>query len=133
MSDNKEKIHFRLWQAFAATAALLIILFCAFTTTRAISFKRTTLAAELTREQAAELSNLLINQYPDKYEYLKALPYNIKKPELDIWAKAAILIDVSNGNILYQRNADEVIPPASMTKLFAMYVVEEEIASGRFT
>ena len=133
MSDNKEKKHFRLWQAFAATAALLIIFFCTFTAARAISFKRTTVATELTQEQAAGLSDYLVNHYPEEYKYLKALPYNIEKPQLDVWAKAAILIDVSNGNILYQKNADEIIPPASMTKLFAMYVVEEEVAAGHLS
>ena len=133
MSDNKETKRFRLWHAFAAAVALLIIFFCTFTVVRAISFKRTTVAAKLTNEQAIALSKYLINHYPEKYEYLKALPYNVGKTQLDVWAKSAILIDVSNGNILYEKNADEVIPPASMTKLFAMYVVEEEVAAGHLS
>ena len=87
----------------------------------------------LSAEQSYALTELLCSQYPSEYQVLKKLPYNIGEPQLDIWAKSAILIDVSNGNILYQKNADAIIPPASMTKLFAMYVVEEEIASGRFS
>jgi D-alanyl-D-alanine carboxypeptidase (penicillin-binding protein 5/6) len=133
MQDKNNKSRFRLWHAFVAAAALLIISFCTFTAFRAISFKQTTDAKELTMQQEVELSRFLIKNYPAKYEYLKALPYNISKPQLDVWAKSAILIDVSNGNIIYEKNADEVIPPASMTKLFAMYVVEEEVASGRFS
>ena len=133
MSDKNNKSSFRLWHAIAAAAVLLIISFFTFTAFRAISFKQTTDAKELTMQQEVELSRFLIKNYPAEYEYLKALPYNISRPQLDVWAKSAILIDVSNGNIIYEKNADEVIPPASMTKLFAMYVVEEEVASGRFS
>ena len=116
-----------------SAAALFILAFAIFTTSRAISFKNTRDSIALSAQESYELNELLFSQYPSEHQVLKSLPYNIAKPELDIWAKSAILIDVSNGNILYQKNADEVIPPASMTKLFAMYVVEEEIASGRFT
>ena len=133
MSDNKDSKRFRLWHALVAAAALLIFCFCAFTLSRAISFKKTVQPIELSAEQAESLSQLLIEKYPSEYQVLKKLPYNIGEPQLDIWAKSAILIDVSNGNILYEKNADAIIPPASMTKLFSMYVVEEEIASGRFS
>ena len=133
MSETKEKSRFRLWHAVVAAAALLIISFCAFTAVRAINFKQTTTATELSKEQQIELTSRLLEQYPEKYEYLKSLPYNIGEPQLDVWARSAILIDVSNGNVLYQKNADAIIPPASMTKLFAMFVVEEEITSGRLS
>ncbi len=133
MSDNKDLKRFRLWHALVAAAALLIFCFCVFTANRAISFKKTVQPIELSAEQAESLSQLLIEKYPSEYQVLKKLPYNIGEPQLDIWAKSAILIDVSNGNILYEKNADAIIPPASMTKLFSMYVVEEEIASGRFS
>ena len=131
--QDKNKFRFRLWHALAAIAALLIISFSAFTISRALSFKKTSQALPLTAEEAYELSELLYSQYPQEHALLKKLPYNIGQPQLDVWAKSAILLDVSNGNILYEKNADAVIPPASMTKLFAMYVVEEEIASGRFS
>ncbi len=133
MSDNKDSKRFRLWHALVAAAVLLIFCFCVFTANRAISFKKTVQPVELSAEQAEFLSQLLIENYPSEYQVLKKLPYNIGEPQLDIWAKSAILIDVSNGNILYEKNADAIIPPASMTKLFSMYVVEEEIASGRFS
>ena len=133
MQDKNNKSRFRLWHAFVAAAALLIISFCGYTASRALDFKKTKDAVPLSSEQVYELNELLYSQYPSEHQVLKKLPYNIGQPQLDIWAKAAILIDVSNGNILYEKNADAVIPPASMTKLFSMYVVEEEIASGRFS
>ncbi len=130
-SDTKRR--FRLWHGIFAAAALLIISFFSFTAVRAIGFKKTQTARELTSSELSSLGNILIKQYPQKYEYLKSLPYNIALPQLDIWAKSAILIDVSNGNVLYQKNADEIIPPASMTKLFAMYIVEEEVEAGHLS
>ena len=116
-----------------AFAAILIFSFTLFTGLRAFSFKKTQHAAELTAEETYELTQFLLSEYPSEYQTLKKLPYNISQPVLDVWAKSAILVDVSNGSIIYEKNADEIIPPASMTKLFAMYVVEEEIASGRFS
>lgn len=137
MSDKSEKSENMRricpWQAFAAAVLLLLISFCTFTALRAFDFKKTQTARELTSQESASLENLLIQQYPEKYKNLKVLPYKISQPQLDIWAKSAILIDVSNGNVLYQKNADLIIPPASMTKLFAMYVVEEEVAAGRLS
>ena len=137
MSDKSEKSENMRricpWQAFAAAVLLLLISFCIFTALRAFDFKKTQTARELTSQESASLENLLIQQYPEKYKNLKVLPYKISQPQLDIWAKSAILIDVSNGNVLYQKNADLIIPPASMTKLFAMYVVEEEVAAGRLS
>ena len=134
MSDKSEnKKRFRLWHAIVAAAALLVLCFCGFTASRAVAFKKTQTSRDLTAQEFSALGNYLISQYPEKYEYLKPLPYNIGQPQLDVWARSAILIDVSNGNILYEKNADDVIPPASMTKLFAMYVVEDEVTAGRLS
>ncbi len=36
-------------------------------------------------------------------------------------ARSAILVDATTGTVLFEKNADEPIPPASMTKLVAMY------------
>ena len=132
MSDNENK-NLKIKKILLAASALIVLSFVSFTAARAYSFKKTQNAASLSAEEIFDLNQLLLSNYPDEHKILKNLPYNIGEPQLDIWAKSAILIDVSNGNILYQKNADTIIPPASMTKLFAMYVVEEEIASGRFS
>src|SRR5690606_28976134 len=42
--------------------------------------------------------------------------------------EAAILIDAATGQVLYERNADQPRPPASMTKLMTEYIVLERIA-----
>lgn len=113
--------------------ASLFLAFCIFTGIRAYQFKNYTQASPLSSTEKTALQNLLRAEYPGQYEILKALPYTFSATEPDIWAQSAILIDTANGNILYEKNADQIIPPASMTKLFAMYVVEEEVAAGRLS
>lgn len=46
-------------------------------------------------------------------------------------AKAAILIDADTGAVLYQNNADEPLPPASITKLMTAELVFQAIKAGR--
>ncbi len=48
-------------------------------------------------------------------------------------AKEAILIDAETGTILFSRNADTLVPPASLAKLMTMEVVFHAIRSGRLT
>ena len=46
-------------------------------------------------------------------------------------AKAWLLMDAASGQVLLERNADERIPPASLTKLMTSYVLSAEVDSGR--
>ena len=45
-------------------------------------------------------------------------------------AKSAILIDNATGKVLFEKNADEVLPPASMTKIGSMLIIMEAINHG---
>ena len=49
---------------------------------------------------------------------------------LDIKAKSAILLEVNTGKILYEMNADEKLPPASITKIMSLLLVMEAIDRG---
>lgn len=46
-----------------------------------------------------------------------------------VWAelavRSALLLDMGTGKILYEQNADEPIPPASLTKILTMYMALE--------
>ena len=46
-------------------------------------------------------------------------------------ATAAWVYDQSTGTILLAKNADEPLPPASMSKLMTIYMAFEAIADGR--
>lgn len=60
----------------------------------------------------------------------QASPVLIPSPP-QISASSYILMDAKTGAILAEQNADERLPPASLTKMMTAYIVEKEIASGR--
>lgn len=53
--------------------------------------------------------------------------------QLDIKAKSAILMEVNTGEILYEMNADEQMPPASITKIMSLLLVMEAIDRGELS
>ncbi len=46
-------------------------------------------------------------------------------------AKAWVLMDGASGQVLVENNADERLPPASLTKLMTAYIATKEIEGGR--
>tara|TARA_R110000822_G_scaffold59736_37_gene149292 strand:- start:5699 stop:6856 length:1158 start_codon:yes stop_codon:yes gene_type:complete len=46
-------------------------------------------------------------------------------------ASAWILVDANTGKILVEHNADEQLPPASLTKMMTSYIVASELHSGK--
>lgn len=44
---------------------------------------------------------------------------------------SAILMDAATGQVLFEQNADEALPPASVTKVMTLLLVMEAIESGR--
>ena len=45
-------------------------------------------------------------------------------------AKSAIMIEASTGEILFEKNSDEKLVPASMTKMMSMLLILEAIEKG---
>ena len=43
------------------------------------------------------------------------LPISARAVDLDIDGKSALLMDVATGTVLYEKNAHEPLPPASVT------------------
>ncbi len=56
-----------------------------------------------------------------------------KEGSLQIDAKSAILMDASTGTILYEQNAYEELPPASVTKVMTMLLALEAVERGQFS
>ena len=54
-----------------------------------------------------------------------------KKDEFQISAPYAILIDADSGTVLFEKNADKLNPPASMSKLMTTEVVLHAIQQGK--
>lgn len=52
---------------------------------------------------------------------------------LHIAAKSAVLMDASTGTVLYEQNAYEELPPASVTKVMTMLLALEAVERGQFS
>lgn len=48
-------------------------------------------------------------------------------------ARAAFVVDVGTGTVLFQKDADTPLPPASMSKLMTLYMLFEALRDGRVT
>ena len=58
-------------------------------------------------------------------------PVKAEAAELDVGGKSAVLMDVATGTVLYEQNAHEALPPASVTKVMTMLLVMEAIDAGQ--
>lgn len=54
-------------------------------------------------------------------------------PQLNIESPAAILIEESSGDIIYAKNENEKLYPASMTKMMGMLLILEDIEKNKHT
>ena len=110
-----------------AVVILLIVLFVS----HVLSLRKISEPLVLDEEEQIELSSLRAESFKERNEGLKATPYEKEEHSLNLTAASAILLDVDTGAVIYKKNADEPIPPASMTKLVVMYIAFKEIATGR--
>lgn len=53
--------------------------------------------------------------------------------EVEIAAPSAILIDAATGTVLYEKNADERLAPASVTKVMTLLLVMEALQQGKIS
>ena len=51
----------------------------------------------------------------------------------DVNARSALLMDYSTGRVLYAKNADEALPPASVTKIMTILLFMEEVERGNIS
>jgi D-alanyl-D-alanine carboxypeptidase len=52
--------------------------------------------------------------------------------DLFLHAQSAVLIEVNSGSVLYSKNADVPIPPASLTKIMTLYLAYQALQSGQW-
>jgi len=91
---------------------ILIALFVAFAGTTAVAADKKTTAKPKTARRASKPEPV-----PE--------PPPLAPGELPLAAKSAILIDAQNGDVLYEKNADEIQYPASATKILTALLVIE--------
>lgn len=86
-------------------------------------------AASLGKFQAADLGQAFIEPTvaPD---YMPIRDYGVAEPEFS--AEAVILVDNRTGRTLFEKNADEKLPIASLTKLMSAIVASENMNLDRY-
>ncbi len=63
---------------------------------------------------------------------LAGLPFGSNgEGEIETEAKSVILVEASTGKVLYEKNADEPLPPASVTKIMTLLLVMEALDDGK--
>ncbi len=120
MKTSTKKLIYSILSVFAILAILLI----AFTvylsnySNRLEHAKAMPISTE--GEEVAKALFFKSIAYNPNVPKLNALKSSESKPKLNILAKSYILLDANTGTVLLEKNADEVIPPASLTKLVAI-------------
>ena len=61
---------------------------------------------------------------------LTLLPVPSRGLQPEVPGKSALLMDMTTGTVLYEHNAHEALPPASVTKVMTMLLIMEAIDSG---
>lgn len=62
-----------------------------------------------------------------------ALPETMVPSPPSLAASSWMLMDANSGEVLVSHNADEKLPPASLTKMMTAYIVEREISQGNIS
>ncbi len=62
---------------------------------------------------------------------IMAAPLGAWSAPLPLAVKSAVMIDLNTGKILYKKNPDLAIPPASITKIMTLYMAYEAVDSGK--
>ena len=64
--------------------------------------------------------------------YLLAWPVSAVQDNIpfDVNARSAVLMDANTGTVLYAKNADQALPPASVTKVMTLLLIMEAVDGG---
>ena len=57
----------------------------------------------------------------------------VKAEEPELLSRAGIVMEASTGTVIYEKNAHEVLPPASITKVMTLLLIYEALEAGDIT
>lgn len=72
----------------------------------------------------------LISAEKEDSETVAVSDLGVEDGSLNLNCKSAILMEATTGAILYKQNADEALPPASVTKIMTLLLVMEAVDAG---
>lgn len=58
---------------------------------------------------------------------------NVQAADVPITSPSAILMEASTGTVIYEKNADEVLHPASVTKIMTLLLIFDALDSGKIS
>lgn len=79
-------------------------------------------------DEASTVSGAAVSDEAEKTDETSS-----EKAELEIDAKAAVLIDGNSGKVLFAQNEKEHLPPASVTKVMTLLLIFEGCESGKIS
>lgn len=59
--------------------------------------------------------------------------YTFSKPSIDVSCKSAVLMNAESGEIIFSKNENEALSPASVTKIMTLLLVMEALEEGRIS
>lgn len=77
------------------------------------------------------LQGLFVPSLAENTSTTEEYAFAAEEGSLSLNCKSAVLMEATTGTVLYTQNADEALPPASVTKIMTLLLVMEEIDSGR--
>lgn len=83
-------------------------------------------------ENTPEATESSENTTPETTETPESPEDSIPEANLSITAKAAVLIDNNSGRILYEKNKDKEMIPASITKIMTLLLIFEGLEQGKY-
>lgn len=65
--------------------------------------------------------------------FISAVPVKAEETDLALTSKSGVLMELSSGDIVYEKNPDEAMPPASITKIMTILLIYEAVESGKIS
>lgn len=84
-----------------------------------------------TQPQSSIVTEYYTDDYLSDFSADDTLAAATTPGEMELDAKSAILMDQMTGKVLYELNADDRLPPASVTKVMSLLLIAEAIDSGK--
>ncbi|MBE6583425.1 MAG: D-alanyl-D-alanine carboxypeptidase [Ruminococcaceae bacterium] len=74
-----------------------------------------------------------VNNTNSEHSAYTVVPTNDQAFDMTLDCKSAILMEAGTGAVLFEQNADEAFPPASVTKIMTLLLVMEAIEQGKIS
>lgn len=110
-------------------AAVLFVLFCIAGFFFALFLHHEKMIARTAEQKSGGIQNLF-RPSSLKHSFTPCAAPLFSNTDSPVSAQSAIVVDAKTGTVVFEKNADLSIPPASLTKLVGIYVIMQAITAG---